>query len=251
MPNFEHFSAMQAVIARRKSIRAYDSATLDDAVVAEIMAFAAGLTPLYPGIKTYHHMVPAGDIKNIQPWRAPHYLIIYSEDKEGSLENIGFMYQQLDLYLQSRGLGCCWVGLGKYDPKNDPAGADGLEFVIMLAIGRPAEGEGLRQGPDEFKRNAMDEISDATDPRLEAARLAPSAVNSQPWYFTHDGGVIHAHCRRRKLLKTLSLGRMNRIDMGIALCHLYVTNPDSFCFFVSDPAPQGPDGYYYLGSFSL
>ena len=30
-----------------------------------------------------------------------------------NLENAGFIFQQVDLYIQSLGLGSCWVGLGR------------------------------------------------------------------------------------------------------------------------------------------
>ena len=91
-----------------------------------------------------------------------------------------------------------------------------------------------------IKRKSMEQITDKPDSRLEVARLAPSAVNSQPWYFTHDGDTIHVYCNRKG----------SRLDAGIALAHLFVANAESFRFFRAENAPDLP-GYTYIGSVTL
>ena len=60
--------------------------------------------------------------------------------------------------------------------------------------------------------------------------------------------MLHAYCSRTGLLRHKALGNMNRIDMGIALAHMYVANPDSFHFFMAPPA-QERKGYLYIGTF--
>ena len=86
----------------------------------------------------------------------------------------------------------------------------------------------------------MEQITDKADPRLEAARLAPSAVNSQPWYFTHADDTIHIYCSKKG----------SRLDAGIALAHLYVANGGSFRFFKAEHMTDLP-GYGYIGSIIL
>ncbi|MBR6555421.1 MAG: hypothetical protein IKT90_04320, partial [Clostridia bacterium] len=75
------------------------------------------------------------------------------------------------------------------------------------------------------------------------ARLAPSSINSQPWFFTHEGNVIHAYCTKISVIPD-----MNRIDMGIALAHMYVAEPETFRFFRAENPPP-VSGYTYIGSF--
>ena len=43
-----------------------------------------------------------------------------------------------------------------------------------------------REGAEQFNRKSLNEISSITDlfHVLEAVRLAPSAMNKQPWYFS-------------------------------------------------------------------
>ena len=47
---------------------------------------------------------------------------------------------------------------------------------------------------------------------LEAVRLAPSSRNSQPWRVVLDDDGLHFYTTKNR--------DMNKIDMGIALCHL-------------------------------
>ena len=181
-------------------------------------------------------------------WVTPQLISIYSEDKPGYLENAGFMFQQMDLYLQSIGLGACWLGMGRMNAKAKNA-AEGMKFVMLIAFGFP-KGEPLRSGVEEFKRKGLAEISDRTDARLEPARLAPSSINSQPWYFTHEGDVTHVYCVQQGFLKAKTIGYMNSIDVGIALAHMYVANPESFRFFKAE-SPASVKGYGYIGSFEI
>ena len=103
-----------------------------------------------------------------------------------------------------------------------------LKNVIMLTFGYP-DGE-LTRNIDEFKRFSLEEISDKPNQKLEPARLAPSSVNSQPWYFKHVDEYIHVFLLQRGFVTVKKLERMNHIDIGIALAHLYVENPNTFIF---------------------
>ena len=114
-----------------------------------------------------------------------------------------------------------------------------MKFVIMLAFGYP-KGDQLRHDLKDFKRKTLEQIADQADHRLEPARLAPSAINSQPWYFTHEGDSIHVYCSKKG----------SRLDAGIALAHLYVANEETFRFFKVDNAPFVP-GYGYIGTATL
>ena len=235
------------MIPRRRSVRKYDQEPVNPKTLAQICDFCRTARPLYPNIRTEVRLVSKEDVRFYFPWKAPHLLAIYSETTPGYLENIGFLFQQVDLYIQSLGLGSCWMGLGKLrSPEEPPAG---MEFVILIAFGNP-ENAPLRSGSQDFQRKSLSEISDLEDARLEPARLAPSSTNSQPWFFIHHGQTIHAYCNEQGLLRHKMLGRMNRIDMGIALAQLYVANTDTFRFFTAH-TPISLKGYRYTGSFEL
>ena len=237
---------LRDMIERRMSVRSYTNEPVDAVTLREIEEFIAGARPLEPDIRVAWEIVPASRVRCILPWKAPQLVAIYTEEKVGALENAGFLFQQLDLYLQSRGLGACWLGMGKPDQRL--AAKDGLPFCMLLAFGYP-KGEALRESAGEFKRKPLSEIADEADKRLEPARLAPSSVNSQPWYFTHADGMIHAWRAAPSGLMRKAMERMNRIDMGIALAHLCVCN-EGFRYERVECPPE-LKGYVYTGSFTL
>lgn len=239
------------MIYRRKSVRSYTGQPVEEETLQKIKEFLVNIKPLRPDIKVHSEIVGRDSVKCICPWTTPQLIAIYSEEKEGALENVGFIFQQLDLYMQSIGLGVCWLGMGRLSGKKtvDMESKDNLKFVIMLAFGHP-KGETLRSDIKEFKRKNLYQISDIEDERLEPARFAPSSVNSQPWYFTHEGDSIHTYCACKGLLKAKILSDMNQIDIGIALAHMYVANEETFEFFKADNVAE-IKGYAYVGSFRV
>lgn len=239
---------LKDVIFHRRSVRSYTGQLVDEPLLEEVRAFAAGMKPLYPDIRVRWEIVDRAQVRCILPWITPQVISIFTEEREGAYENVGFLFQQLDLYLQSRGLGACWLGMGRPGRGVETKGEDGLLFAMMLAFGHPKDGT-MRAGAADFRRKAMSSISDQEDLLLEPARLAPSSINSQPWYFSHERDVIHVFCVKQGLLKPV-LGDMNRMDVGIALAHLYVTNPDTFRFFRAQQPPERK-GYGYIGSIEL
>ena len=227
---------LNEMIYHRKSCRSFTNVPVDAATIETIKAFP--MKPLYPDIKVHWDIVSRNQVKCICPWTTPQLITISSEETEGYLENIGFLFQQMDLYLQTLGLGVCWLGMGRMNPKTTTA-VDGMKFVIMLAFGYP-KGDQLRHDLKGFKRKPMEQITDKPDSRLEPARLAPSAVNSQPWFFAHEGDTIHVWCSKKG----------SRLDAGIALAHLYVSSADTFRFFNADHITD-LSGYTYIGSVTL
>ena len=226
---------MYEMIFKRKSCRSFTGEPVDAQMIEKILSFEP--EPLYPQIKVRMDIVSRDKVKCICPWTTPQLIAIYSEEADGYLENIGFLFQQMDLHLQTLGLGVCWLGMGRMNPKTTTE-VEGMKFVIMLAFGHP-KGDPLRHDLKRFRRKSMEQITDKADPRLEPARLAPSAVNSQPWYFTHQGDTIHAYCSKKG----------SPLDVGIALAHLFVANEESFRFAKTENVSEIP-GYTYIGSIT-
>lgn len=238
--------SIATMIPRRRSVRAYKADAINAATLADLRAYMTNLTPLIPGAKVEGRIIPTDHGSYWQKWKTPHFIAIFSDGSDDALINVGFMYQQLDLYAQSLGLGTCWVGLGSLtDTESVP---EGMKLAVMMAIGIPDDVP--ERTAADFKRKAMQEITDQPDDRLEALRLAPSATNSQPWYVTHDGDTLHIWREELGLIKQRTLGRMNKIDMGIGLCHLYVENKDTFRFWREENPPV-LEGKMYIGSVTL
>jgi len=228
---------MNEIIRKRKSIRKYSMHGLDAATLEQVRAQIAEIEPLYPGIKYSIEIVNKTKGFGI---KAPHYLVFCSEEKDGANENIGFIGQQMDLFFSETGLGSCWLGMAK--PVEKEAGS--LPFVVSMAFGLAAEP--LHRSLAEFKRKPLSEICEGADGRLEAARLAPSGMNAQGWYFVADGGKIHCYRKKPGALLGLMAGRLGCIDIGIALCHI-AKESEGFRFKKEEGAPERK-GFIYMGT---
>jgi len=147
-------------------------------------------------------------------------------------EAIGYAMEEAILYTTSLGIATCWLG-GTF---NKGAFADAVELrkseclPVVSPIGLFGSKNPLKNMIDKsliqpHRRKAFEELFYSGDFRtpltkkmagdysrpLEMVRLAPSSMNSQPWRVLVEGSAVHFY---RILPRTL-----NRIDMGIALCH--------------------------------
>ena len=212
-------------IFRRKSVRRYDMTPLSQDKLNKLWAFIGTINRLDETIKTDFTILTEEKIRGLFSLKfmlAPHYICIYSEKKEGYLMNAGFIMQQIDLFLSSNNIGSCWLGMAK--PGSDPElTKDGLSYVIMLAFGNSPEPI-HRSGTAQFKRKNLNEISSINNAAelLEPVRLAPSAGNTQCWFFSGNTTELIVSRKKQSLIKTQLYGRMNIIDIGIALCHLWL-----------------------------
>ena len=238
---------LEETIYKRQSIRSYDSTPLDNETLDEIRDFIDNAKELNPNIKWSYEILPTKNIITMMRWKAPHYIAIFSEEKENYYQNIGFIFQQVDLFLQSKGIGTCWIGMGS--PKNYKNPDESQKFIIIISLGWP-KGNIYRE-IDQFRRKGLEDISDKIDERLTPAQYAPSASNTQPWYFTHseDGGY-DLYREKGRMLRNRIYGKWNQIDVGIALAHLYVAYKDSFKFYKKDN-PKELKGHFYEGSFEI
>ena len=208
-------------IFKRKSIRNYDLTSLDDVTLKEISEYLNSLKPIYD-IKTEFKIISSGCVKRRMMKEAPHYIAVFSEVKEGYLTNIGYMLQHVDLFLSANGIGSCWQGIPA--PTSELLNSSNLKFVIFIAFGKPKDPESLhRISVSEFKRKSQSDITDITDADelLEVARIAPSATNSQPWFFTGDKNLIHVYSVEPGFIKRFTK-KYIPIDVGIAICHLKI-----------------------------
>lgn len=221
----------------RKSCRNY----LDDEIdMTKIHEFISKAKPLDDSID-YNYEIFTSDKLNIRTrWESPYYLALFSEKKENYLENIGFIFQQLSLYLQSIDIGSCWVGMASLKEKRE-------DFVIAISFGKSDK---MIRDKSAFKRKSLSEISDYEDEKLIPAQLAPSAINSQPWYFKHAGEGFDVYQMKQNIIKRQVLKKWNPIDVGISLAHLYVANQKTFEFYKKTDF-DNLKGYTYTGSIKI
>ncbi len=226
---------MNETIRKRKSIRKYSKTPLDEETLAKVREKLETLTPLFPEIR--YTVTIADKTKGLftQGSGASSYLVFRSENKDGAYENIGFIGQQMDLWFSENGLGSYWLGMAKPSEDGD------LSYVISMVFGNPEEP--LHRSLTDFKRKPLSEISDGNDSRLEAARLAPSGINAQGWYFSALNGKIRCYRKKPGFIASEKLGQ---IDMGIALWHI-ASETEKFRFTKESGVPERK-GFIYTGT---
>jgi hypothetical protein len=195
-------------ISARRSVRQYDKAPLDADPLAEIRSYIDGARQL-PGQSARFEIADADRLKG---GFAPHAILAFADDVDLSLVNIGYTLQGTDLWLQSIGYGSVWCGMAS--PKEQAP-----DYRILLGFGKTDVP--LRRGEGDFKRKKISDVSNIDNAVTRAARLAPSAVNFQPWKLVFEEGKVTVTANVRGIGKLLP-GRLYLYDLGIALKHVEV-----------------------------
>ena len=138
------------------------------------------------------------------------YIAIIGREAEDLDERGGYYGELLVLKAQELGLNTCWVALTH--GKSQAVINDGEAEVIIISLGY-----GKTQG-HPHKSKSPEEVSDLTEDSpqwykrgIEAALLAPTAVNQQKFRFTRNGNKVTV---RHGLI-----GTCLNIDLGIVSCH--------------------------------
>ncbi|MCL2140697.1 MAG: hypothetical protein FWH42_03345 [Dehalococcoidia bacterium] len=213
------YKKLAETIYSRKSSREYDDTSTELLEGDPDLMQVFSVETLVDDIKVAVRVLRDRQVKND---RSNYCLAFYSEDKPRYLENIGFIGQQIELELQAEGLGTCWWGMKK--PSKEYKSHNGLDCVITMSAGVPKAVE-KRAYPDGFKRNNADEImigNALPDRLIEAVRIAPSAVNLQPWLIEKSDHDYSFYLRQPKGIMEKLIGSMRHIDMGIAIAHFFV-----------------------------
>lgn len=149
-------------------------------------------------------------------------ILFYSEKRDNYLQNIGYLGEQLDLYLVSKNIGTLWFGIGKVKEKE----LDGLDFVIMIAIKKVDSEDKFRKDMYKSKRKELSEIWEGNS-YLDIGnivRFTPSACNTQPWRVVASEKELKVYRYRKEGKRGIMPKDMviyyNQIDIGIFLCFL-------------------------------
>jgi len=149
------------------------------------------------------------------------YLVMVGKKSKDLDERVGYYGEQLVLYAQTLGLNTCWVGLSyRKVPEAYNVGKD-EKLVCMIALGY-GETQGF-----SHKIKSIEEVSNASDitpswfkKGVEAALLAPTAVNQQRFSFEHVG--VKNNCHQIRAKKGFSMIGYTKIDLGIVKYHFEI-----------------------------
>lgn len=211
------------MIFKRKSFHLFrniENSSISENDIERIVAVYEALIPLYSNIKTAIRIVPANETtcKRGQQF----CILLYSEKKDNYLQNIGYLGEQLDLYLVSQNIGTLWFGIGKTD---EPS-FRGLDFVIMIAMSKIDDEKKFRKDMFKSKRKPTSEIwfGEPIVGITDIVKYAPSACNTQPWIVEYTDATLKVYrykkTGKRGIMPVDKVSFYNQIDIGIFLCFL-------------------------------
>jgi len=171
------------------------------------------------------------------------YIVSAVKGSPGDMEDLGYCFEKVVLEATSLGLGTCWLG-GTFNRASFARRISVSDDEVVPAIsplGYALDRRAVRErllrsfaGSDQRKRwgqlffdgdmntpLSRDSAGDYAS-ALDCVRLAPSASNRQPWRIVKQSApsAFHFHLKR-----TMGYGKLNaridlqRVDMGIAMCH--------------------------------
>ncbi len=212
-----NWKELYPMINCRRSSRKYDlSNPLSKDQLSEITDFIKHLEPLVEDIRVEYRLV---ERKKTTCRFGEYVLVIYSEKKPRYLNNVGYMFEQFDLFCAKMNIGTCWHGLGKPDLKE----WHGLESVIMITLGNVSSKIEERD-LTKIKRKDVQAFweGDIIEEVSRSTRLSPSACNSQPWQVKQDNGVlrVYQNNKNKSIIPKKYRNFYHSIDLGIFLCIL-------------------------------
>ena len=152
---------------------------------------------------------------------ANNYLVMAGKKAEDLDERIGYYGEHLVLLAQTMGLNTCWVGLSYSKVPGTYVLEEGEKIACYIAIGYgETQGVGHKIKTVEQVSNASDITPSWFKKGVEAALLAPTAVNQQKFSFEYVGMSNNRHQVRAK--KGFSMIGYTQMDLGIAKCHFEV-----------------------------
>ena len=186
----------------------------------------------------------------------------------------GYSFEAFVLFAQSLGLGTVWLGgtmnrtafeaameldEDEMMPCASPVGYTAKKMSVRESMMRMAIKADDRLPFEElFYDGAFDtplskEKAESLRLPLEMVRLAPSAVNKQPWRIVIKDDWVHFYLKRSKGFGHEGKLDMQVIDMGIALCHFALAAKEcnlNITFIQTDPKLPLTD-VEYIASYKI
>ena len=216
---------IQEAIEARHSVRAYKDLPLSEEIVKLLEDELVKLNnegQLHIQLICNEPKAFQGTMAKYGKFRnANNYLVMAGKKAEDLDERIGYYGEHLVLLAQTLGLNTCWVGLSYSKVPGTYVLEEGEKIACYIAIGYgETQGVGHKIKTVEQVSNASDITPSWFKRGVEAALLAPTAVNQQKFSFEYVGMNNNRHQVRAK--KGFSMIGYTQMDLGIAKYHFEV-----------------------------
>ncbi len=226
-------------IQARHSVRAYKDQPLAEDVVKVLEDEIVKLNregQLHIQLITNEPKAFQGTLAKYGKFRnANNYLVMAGKKADDLDERVGYYGEHLVLLAQTLGLNTCWVGLSYSKVPGTYVLGEDEKIACYIAIGY-----GETQGVSH-KIKTIEQVSNASDSTppwfkrgVEAALLAPTAVNQQKFFFHYVSKASHSAERSFEYVgekdgrhqvhakKGFSLVGYTQMDLGIVKYHFEV-----------------------------
>ena len=264
------------LIRTRKSVRTYDGTPVrpehreDLAAFMESISTPWEITPRFRLLEaeTYGLKSPVITGESL-------YFAAALSRGEHAEEALGYAFERLVLHAWSLGIGTVWLAgtLNRDAFEKAMELAPGEFMPCASPLGYPAKKPTLRDSlmrkgikadtrlpfgdlffAGDFQKPLDPEAAGALAGPLEAVRLSPSAVNKQPWRAILSGDTVHFYVRHDKGLSGSATGDLQKIDLGIAMCHFCLAAEAAGrrpVLSLADPGIRGEAALEYIASFRV
>ncbi len=219
-------------VAVRRSRRAYDAAATDPGKLEVLAATAATFMPFEDARAVVVHDIPANLFSGIigsygkVTGATSAILFICDSTSPNADEHCGYTGEGVVLEATALGLGTCWIS-GSFSRSVSAGLVELKEGEIVRAASPVGAATAALSGTERLLygqarpkfRRPLDVIAPGHETwpawageGARAARVAPSAINRQPWRFRYENGSVVVGA-------TGSAPGTGRLDCGIAMLH--------------------------------
>lgn len=203
-------------IRARHSVRNYLEKPIPEELRAELDGYVASLNAesglhiriVYDDTAGFDsRLAHYGSFRNVANY------VVLAGKKEADFDfRCGYYGEKLVLFAQKLGLNTCWAALTFNKKRVRELVPEGESLCMVIALGF-----GAGQGTPHRGKTA-DKVTELSGPApdwfrdgVEAALLAPTAVNQQKFCFSLEG--------EEPVIRVKGLGTCTRVDLGIAALH--------------------------------
>ena len=190
-------------------------------------------------------------------------------------EAFGYTFETIVLFAESLGIGTTWIAGTMDRPAFERAMKleEGEVMPCVSPLGYPAKKMSIRESmmrkgvkadsrldfeklffDGSFSTPLSAEKAGKLQDTLEAVRLAPSAVNKQPWRLVVCDGKVHFYEKRSKGYVSADGWDLQKVDMGIALCHFVLAAKEcgiQTSFSICDPCLSAESDVSYIATCGI
>ena len=217
--------SLKEAIEARHSVRAYNGQPLSGEIVNVLQDRIAELNregQLHIQLILNEPKAFLGTLAKYGRFRGVNnYIVMAGRKTEDLDERVGYYGEHLVLLAQTLGLNTCWVGLSYSKVPGTYVLDEGEKIACYIAVGY-----GETQGVTH-KIKTVEQVSNASDKTplwfkrgVEAALLAPTAVNLQKFSFKYVGINDGRHQVLAK--RGFSMIGYTQMDLGIAKYHFEI-----------------------------